>query len=311
MVKTLKIAAFLVGALALGGFALMIFFSLRPDAKVEEFFSAKGEVEKFIASAATPKSNESPDSPLVRQAEAFALRIDPPPPPPPAYVEPAPSLPSPEIQQAPPSTAFTLTGTVISGNPQYSLALLDTAAKGMRWYRQNDKIGHQTIEQILGDRIIISDGTKKYEMLVPPKQKISLLKGDPNNPYTNQKANSYKNPSPSAPALPASPAYIPAPSTTSAVAAPAAVEEAPKMTKEMIKENIDFLTQIANDPESMGMSKEEAAQLGDMSELVEQLKKETSEPNIEPNQPQETVTPAPMPAPSPDPAKTRRSRRAR
>ena len=306
MVKTLKIAVFLVSALALGVFAMVIFFSFQRDTKVEEFFSTKGEVEKFIASATSPKSNESPDSLLVAQAEAFALRIDPPPPPPPP-VSVAPSLPSTEIQQAPPSTAFKLAGTVVSGNPQYSLALLDTTAKGMRWYRQNDKIGHQTIDQILGDRIIINDGTKKYEMQVPPKQKISLLKGDPNNPYTTQKVNPYKTSSLPAPTYPATGA-----STIATPATPEPAIETPKTTTEMIKENIDFITQLANDPESMGMTKEEAAQLGDMSEMVEQLQKEAAETQkIEANQPpQEAVTPAPAPAPKPTPS-ARRSRRAR
>lgn len=310
MIKTLKIATFLVGALTLGGFAIVIFFSLQPNTTVQEFLSTKGEVEKFIASSTAPKANESPDSPLVTQAEAFALRLDPPPPP--APIEPEPSVINPEItRQAPPSTAFTLAGTVISNNPQYSLALLDTTAKGMRWYRQNDKIGRQTIEQILSDRIVVSDGEKKYEMMVPPKQKISLLKGDPNNPYTNTKVNPYgasplsgqENTEPAAPA----------------VSAP--VVETPKMTAEMVKENIDFLTQLANDPNSMGMSKEEAAQLGDMSELVEQLKKEAAEINSEANQPpqkaaemkseanqppQKTATPTPTPTPA-----ERRGRRAR
>jgi hypothetical protein len=62
----------------------------------------------------------------------------------------------------------------------------------------------------------------------------------------------------------------------------------------------------------MGMTKEEAAQLGDMSEMVEQLQKEATETQkIEANQlPQEAVTPAPAPAPKPTPA-ARRSRRAR
>ena len=286
MLKTLKITTFLAALLAVGCVGALGYYAFKKDTVAIETLERKGQVEIFIASAKTPKQDDTTkDSPLVKQAEKFALRIDPPPPPPPPPrdITTAKISTKTEDRIPPPSAKFTLSGTVVSANPDYSIALLNTTAKGLRWFRQGEKIAHLTIEQIGEGFIIINDGTKTYEMQTPEKTRVSLLKGDPDNPYSKTKTpkpvskemTSTKD-AVTATATPKSQVIREVVQTSTGEVAIVERKVAPLPTSDAIKENIDFLEKIANNPESMGMSKEEAAQLGDMTEFIEQLNTELS-----------------------------------
>ena len=57
------------------------------------------------------------------------------------------------------STRFKLIGTCkYEQNPERSLALLDSAAKGQKWYRQGQEVDHLTIHQIDNDSITLYKG---------------------------------------------------------------------------------------------------------------------------------------------------------
>ncbi len=282
MVKTLKIAVFVFAPLSIFAIAGVVYLALQPDRDVQEFLSTKSQIEAFVETARQQqKKDESPNSPLVEQAKQFTLRIDPPPPPAPKGETPEFASSQQQIVKAPPPSArFTLEGTVVSSNPKFSMAFLNTTSKGHRWYRQSEKIGYITIEEIYQDKIVVNDGEKTYEMEVPNRQKISLLRGDPNNPYTSYRVNPYKSKTNDQPVR-----YEPATAlenfpannrpqrpvnTTTASNYP----QSPQLSEDKLKENLDFLQKLANDPESMGLTKEEAAQLGDMSDLMNELEKD-------------------------------------
>jgi len=79
MIKTLRITSVFV---ALAAIAFIIFIAvtgLSADEKVEKLLKTPGLAKRLQAGSATPKEQQEQKSALVRQAKAFALRIDPPP----------------------------------------------------------------------------------------------------------------------------------------------------------------------------------------------------------------------------------------
>ena len=88
MIKTLRITSYLAVVLAVVFFAFPAVFGVRGDKQVEQFLNSAGAIEEFRAARGDKiegKRNET--SPLVKQAEAFALYLNPPPKP-----KPKPSL---------------------------------------------------------------------------------------------------------------------------------------------------------------------------------------------------------------------------
>ena len=194
MVRTLRITsiAAVVGALAL--VVLLVVSGLRDDAELEEFLSSAGVVEKFKADSGKASQNEDRISPLLRQAQAFAKGINPPPKPKPRPAK-ASGRPASERAVAPqpkqPVTAkFKLVATCrYEDQPQRSLALLDMPAKGLKWFRQGEKVGHLVLEQIKDGSIVYNDGKKTSELFAPKPKTKSLLKSEavsaaPNKPVT-------------------------------------------------------------------------------------------------------------------------------
>ncbi len=183
----------------------LVGFGLRGDPKIEEFLKAPGAIEKFKQRAEKQSRPTDQISPLVRQAMAFALRLNPPKPPKPKKekpkvvkkVEKPKQIPKPK---APVSVKFNLVATVrYDQYPEKSLALLDlTAKKNNKWYRQGEQVGHLTIHQINdGSIVLFQNGKYNSEILVPkPKKTIrSLLKSeadDSKQPPSTTKPRLYK-----------------------------------------------------------------------------------------------------------------------
>jgi hypothetical protein len=119
---------------------------------------------------------ESQVSPLVKEAEAFALYLDPPKPK-------APPRRAPRERSAPrPSAAvsakFNLVGTSYYAlRPELSLALIDEPGKGLHWVRQSNKVGHLIIETIQDGIVVVRDGQRTFELEVERPKKRSLVKG--------------------------------------------------------------------------------------------------------------------------------------
>ena len=110
MVKTIKIAGF---SKALIVFVLLILVSSSyADVKLEELLKTPGIVEQLQASNGGKRTSDTEqDTPLVKQAREFALRINPPPPPQPVAPVASPGDRRPVRPQVEVSAKFKLLGT--------------------------------------------------------------------------------------------------------------------------------------------------------------------------------------------------------
>jgi hypothetical protein len=178
MIKTLRITSIIAVALAVVFFVFPAVFGVRSDEQLEQFLNSAGVIEKFNkAKGKESTKSESQISPLVKQAEAFALYLNPPKPKkaPPAHRTDRPSIiPRPP---APVSPKFKLIGTShYASHPELSLALIDEVGKGLRWVRQSSKLGHLIIEQVKDGLVVVRDGRRTFELVVERPEKRSLLK---------------------------------------------------------------------------------------------------------------------------------------
>jgi hypothetical protein len=268
MIKTLRITSILIAAAALWFIILIAARGVASDKGIEKLLSSPGAAEQLQVTYAGKKTSETDrQTPLIIQAKEFALRLDPPPPPPP----PVQSSPSPAVRrpQATVSAKFTLIGTSYHvGDESNSWALIDEVGKGWHWVKLGGVVGHLKIEKIGDGIVLIRDGDSTYELTAERKQKPDYVKSytgtDPNNRVSGiwqgsgQSANQ-------------------ASSTENAQ-----ISEGPAVTEEQIKSNIEWLKQLQNNPESLGITAEEAKELGDLGDMLNSLEAElkSSEPNI-------------------------------
>jgi len=178
MIKTLRITSIIVAALAVVFFVFPVIFGVRSDEQTKQFLNSAGVIEKFSkAKGKESTKGESQISPLVKQAEAFALYLNPPKPKkaPPAHRTDRPSIiPRPP---APVSPKFKLIGTShYASHPELSLALIDEVGKGLRWVRQSGKLGHLIIEQVKDGLVVVRDGKRTFDLVAERPEKRSLLK---------------------------------------------------------------------------------------------------------------------------------------
>ena len=175
MIKTLKVASILVVICAVALVAFVVVLGIRGDKQIAEFLDAPGVIEKFRKFAKTVDDDVDQVSPLIEQAKAFALRINPPPPPKPKQPKAAPQkqtakkqAPEPPRPKAPVTARFKLVATCrYEQQPERSLALVDRPPQGLKWFRQGDNVGHLTIQQVKDGSIVCSDG---QELFVPPSK---------------------------------------------------------------------------------------------------------------------------------------------
>ncbi len=191
MIKTLRITSVAAVALAVVFFAFPAVFGVRGDEQTERFLNSAGVIEKFnkLRSGKSAKGR-SQVSPLVKQAEAFALYLDPPKPPKPEITTPGPRptpIPGPKPKVV--SAKFTLIGTsYYASHPELSLALIDEVGKGLRWVRQSGKVGHLIIEEVKAGLVVVRDGQGTFELAPQRPEKRSLLKGAASSARTGPKS---------------------------------------------------------------------------------------------------------------------------
>jgi hypothetical protein len=183
MIKTLLITSIVTAILAVFVFVFLVVnvvFNDHSDEQIREFLNSPGAVEKFNNSAADKTNrNENRSSPLVQQAEAFALYLNPP----------IQKLSKNTINSqnskvfkptlTPVSPKFTVLGTsYCHSNPQISQVFIDEPGKGRHWVRQSDKVGHLLIEQVKDGLVIVKGGEETFELMIEKTIKdTSLPKG--------------------------------------------------------------------------------------------------------------------------------------
>ena len=184
MIKTLRIASIVVAVLATVFAVLPVVFGVPPlgvlwssDEQIEGFLDSAGSIEDFKkARGDESKYVGNQSSPLVRQAEHFALYLNPPAKP--ARAAPAHRPTMPHRPAGLVSPKFELFGTsVYPSRPRLSLALIDEPGKGLHWVRQGGKVGHLIIEQIKDGLVVVRDGQRTFELVAERPEKRSLVKG--------------------------------------------------------------------------------------------------------------------------------------
>lgn len=133
-------------------------------------------VQKFqTLGSLSPKNNHDVTSPLVEQATAYALYLDPPKP----TVPKAPQQPGVNAQTVfvPPAATpkfCLLATTYYRSSPEKSLALVSEPGKGDHWIRQSERLGHFTVERVEKGAIFYRDGNQLREMKVMVMQAAQL-----------------------------------------------------------------------------------------------------------------------------------------
>lgn len=125
-------------------------------------------VEKFQAlGTLSAENNRDVVSPLVEQATAYALYLDPPKPPAPVVAS-QPRVNTPPAYVPPDTTPkFRLLATTYyRSSPEKSLALVSEPGKGDHWIKKNDRLGHFILERVEKDGIFYRDGNHVREMKV-------------------------------------------------------------------------------------------------------------------------------------------------
>ncbi|MGD0786047.1 MAG: hypothetical protein ABR969_09565 [Sedimentisphaerales bacterium] len=274
MIKTMRITGFVAAAIMLG---LLIFISARSMAangKVETLLKIPGAAEQFQANLAGKRDTSGEqETPLIKQAKAFALRINPPPPP-------APVVQAPIAQEAPRPQAtitakFKLIGTSYHiGDANDSWALIDEVGKGLHWVKQGGKVGYLTIEKVGDGGVLINDNGKTYELTADRAKKPDLVKS-----YTgkleNDKPIIVLTPPvqpPPAPKPVAGPNAVVGPNNVQQQPPPV-VELSPEEQRKQTQENIEWLKKMQQDSNS-GMSTGEANQLGGLGDLLKAMEQE-------------------------------------
>ena len=166
MINTLRITGVLAVLLAGVLFVFPVLFGVRSDESVGKFLDSPGVRERFEAAAGTKeRKSEDRTSPLVQQAEAFALYLNPPKP---SFAPTGKSDKSGLLPKMPTtSPKFKVFGTsYCQETPELSLALIDEPGRGRRWVRQSSTVGHQIIEQVKDGVVVVKSSEETYELRV-------------------------------------------------------------------------------------------------------------------------------------------------
>lgn len=177
MIKTLRITSIVVTVLAAILLVFPVIFGVRSGEDIETLLKSPGVIEKFnkaVGNKATRSRDET--SPLVQQAGAFALYLNPPPSK--ASKTAARSNTRGATRGAAVTPKFKVFGTCFNKErPESSIALIDEPGKGLHWIRQSSKIRHLLIEQIKDGLIVVKDNGRTYEVAAEQKPEMSLLEG--------------------------------------------------------------------------------------------------------------------------------------
>ncbi len=276
---------FLIALAALGLIIFIAAKGIASDKDMEKFLAAPGIAEQLQAGSAggEASNNLEQDTPLIRQAKQLALRINPPPPPQPVKVEPPPDAPRPKATI---TAKFTLVGTSYhTGDEKNSWALINEVGKGWHWVKQGEKIGYLVVEGIGDGVVLIRDEGNTYELVAERQEKPDYVKSFTGT-ITSEKTIPAWQGKEGTVTEAVSEDKTSVSSTENTQPVPT---ESPKPTKEEVQENIDWIRQIQENPASLGMTVEEAKELGDLGDMLKTF--ETELKGLEPNEPNVAVEP--------------------
>lgn len=175
MIKTLRITSVIAAILAGIFFVFPVVYGIRSDESVDEFLKLQSVREKFENAVDNKaKTGDNRESPLVEQAEAFAL-----------YLNPL----QPKVQKTPMGTKTTIASKLpvtpkfkvfatsyCAENPTLSQALIDEPGKGRYWIRQSGKVGHLLVEQVKDGLVVVKGGEETFELKIEQEPATGSIK---------------------------------------------------------------------------------------------------------------------------------------
>jgi hypothetical protein len=170
MIKTLRITSFLAAVLAITFFVTLVVYGVQKDENIEKYLNSPDVITQFkTAKGSIAKPNDNQESPLVQQAQAFSLIINPPEKKKPARSQPGRSKPNvaaePNVKPK-----FTVKGTsYFEANPELSMVLIDEPGKGTHWVRQSTMVGHLLIEDVKDGLVVVKSSEGTYELKIEEK----------------------------------------------------------------------------------------------------------------------------------------------
>lgn len=181
MIKALRITSIIAVIASVLAVVLVVFpavFGVKSDEQIEQFLNSAGAIDRFNeAKGDRTKTSSSQILPLVKQAQAFALYLNPPPKPKPRRVATTRKPPPKRRPTGPVAAKFKLIGTSFYAlHPERSFALIDEPGKGLSWVRQSGKLGHLIIEQVKDGLVVVRDGQRTFELTPERPVRRSLLK---------------------------------------------------------------------------------------------------------------------------------------
>ncbi|OHB82895.1 MAG: hypothetical protein A2Z38_05460 [Planctomycetes bacterium RBG_19FT_COMBO_48_8] len=175
MIKTLRITSVVAAILAGVFFVFPVVYGVRSDERIDEFLKLPSLREKFEDAADNQaKAGESRVSPLVEQAEAFALYLNPLK----TTVQKASKgdKTTDIVSRLPVTPKFKVFGTIyFAGNPELSQALIDEPGRGRHWVRQSSMVGHLLVEQVKDGLVVVKSSKETFELLVEEKPDTASL----------------------------------------------------------------------------------------------------------------------------------------
>ena len=281
-------------------FVFPVVFGARSDQGVNKFLDSPGVRERFEKAAGTKTQNsEDRASPLVQQAEAFALYLNPP------KSSFTPAAKSDKTTGLPPKMPVTTPKFKVFGtsffpdNPEMSLALIDEPGRGRRWVRQSSTVGHLLIEQVKDGVVVVKSNEETYE--VPVEETPATAAATPTTPVSTvpvprdvAAARSRTLPSAAAKTpVPATPLARPLPQQPESDGKDAKLQELARQlidvqknsasgsgaeltSEEKTARTLELITQYRATQRSVRVSPKEAKDLGDLGKELEQAQ---AEPN--------------------------------
>lgn len=255
MINTLRITSVLAVLLAGVLFVFVVVFGVRSDEQTNTFLATDGVREKFEkASDSKAKPGQDKASPLVQQAEAFALYLNPP----------KPSVAATAKQPKaggilPPLPGITpkfkvFATSYFKDNPEMSLALIDEPGSGRRWVRQSSNVGHLLIEQVRDGLVVVKSNEETYEVAIEQNPEAAPAKPLP-AASTPRGAPSRSRTTPAMPAR-ASSATVPVGRSRSLAEQPGNAGRDAKL-HELAKQLIDVQKNGASEDESPALTQDE------------------------------------------------------
>ncbi|MBN2593586.1 MAG: hypothetical protein JXA81_08780 [Sedimentisphaerales bacterium] len=165
------VAAILAGVF----FVFPVIYGVRTDNSIDKFLKLPSAKEKFENAADTKtKTGESQESPLVKQAEAFALYLNPDKPAvakTPKGIKTTTNIDS-KVTVTP---KFPVLATIFyPENPTLSQALIDEPGRGRHWVRQSSMVGHLFVEQVKDGLVVLKSSEETYNLEIQEKAETGL-----------------------------------------------------------------------------------------------------------------------------------------